>query len=274
MNRWARGIALASALAVGTLAPAGQFTADDVAVWPAMEDFLRTADIVKERQLVGSASVTSPWVLDLKRDALERRGLWKDPEGRMGGFVEGWKYEIAAYRLDTYLGLHMVPPTVERDVHGAHGSLQLYIEGCMTLKEREAKKIRMPSVKIFGWNRATYLQRAFDNLIANIDRHQNQILITPDWKMILIDHSRAFGNPGAMRKLIYTEKHPEGPKLMRELPRAIVDKIKALDMAALDAAVGDLLTKGEKEGVIYRRGLIMAEIDRLVQKYGESSVLY
>ena len=35
--------------------------------------------------------------------------------------------------------------------------------------------------------------RVFDELIQNRDRNQGNILWTSDWKMWLIDHTRAFG---------------------------------------------------------------------------------
>ena len=37
-----------------------------------------------------------------------------------------------------------------------------------------------------------YLTRAWDCLIANNDRTQQNVLYTEDWRTILIDHSRAF----------------------------------------------------------------------------------
>ncbi|HOI45084.1 MAG TPA: hypothetical protein PLX50_05695, partial [Candidatus Aminicenantes bacterium] len=128
---------------------------------------------------------------------------------------------------------------------------------------------------VFGWNRSTYLQRAFDNLIANEDRHMNQILITRDFRMLLIDHSRSFRTARKfVKELIYTEKHKEGPKLMSELPRAFVDKIKGLSFEGIKSAVGEYLTDEEINAVLARKDLILAEIDRLIQKNGEDKVLY
>lgn len=237
----------------------------DAAKW---ETFLREAEIVGQEQMTGRLAVTQPWKLSLKLGAVRRHGLWKNPEGRMGGFVEGWRYEIAAYLLDRHLGLNMVPPTVERRFRENRGSLQLWIEDCMTLQEKEGRKLRTPSIKIPGWNRATYLQRAFDNLIANGDRHLNQILITPDWRLVLIDHSRAFGASRFDRRLIYTEKHREGPKLMRQLPRGFFEKLRALDLETVRRVTGDYLTNAEIENLLARRDLIAAEIERLIGIYG------
>jgi hypothetical protein len=252
-----------------------QFIPEELAQRAKWEAFLETAEVVGSKQLTGAEAVTSPWVLTLKLGDVTHRGLWKNAQGRMGGFWEGWSYEIAAYRLDKHLGLGMVPPTVERRYRGDRGSCQLWVDDCMSLKDKEAKGIKTPEVKVPGWNRAVYLQRLFDNLIANEDRHTNQILITPDWRMVLIDHSRSFRTSSRFTKgLLYSAKNPEGPKLMSELPRALVEKIKALDFATIRSAVGDYLTDEEIRAVLIRRDLILAEIDRLVKVNGEDKVFY
>jgi hypothetical protein len=262
-------------VAVGAPALLAQFTAEELALRPKQEEFLKTAEIIDSKQLTGEEAVTNPWVLTLKEGDFTHRALWKNAEGRMHGYIEGWQYEIAAYLLDKDLGLNMVPPTVERRFHGDKGSCQYWMDDTITLKYREDHKIKMPSYKVFNWDRAIYLQRFFDNLIANEDRHQNQILITKDWRMILIDHSRTFRTSKKFtEKLIFTENHPEGPKLMSELPRAIVEKIKAYTFDHIRSVVGDYLTDEEIRAVLIRRDLILKEVDKLIKKNGEDKVLY
>ncbi len=252
-----------------------QFTPEELALRPQEEEFLKAAEIVGQEQLGGVEAVTNPWVLTLKQGDVTHKALWKNAEGRMHGYIEGWQYEIAAYLLDKDLGLNMVPPTVERRFRGDRGSCQYWVDDTMSLKYRTEHNIKMPSYRVFNWDRATYLQRFFDNLIANEDRHQNQILITKDWRMILIDHSRTFRTSKKFTdRLIYTEKHPEGPKLMSELPRAIVEKVKALTFEGIRSVVGTYLTDEEIRDVLVRRDLILKEIDKLIKKYGESNVLY
>lgn len=252
-----------------------QFTPEQVAEGERWEEFLKTANIVGERQMGGREAVTQPWQLTLEKDGITKYALWKNPEGRQKGYLEGWKWEIAAYLLDKYLGLNMVPPTVERRFHENRGSCQLWAESEMSLRQKEENKIKVPSYKVFYWNRCTYLQRAFDNLIANEDRHQNNILITSDWRMILIDHSRSFRTSKKFtNELIYTEKHKEGPKLMSELPRAFVEKLKTLNFEVIKNVVGEYLQDDEINAILIRRDLILQEIDKLIAKNGEDKVLY
>jgi hypothetical protein len=262
--------------APGAPSPAAlQFTADELKSREQWEDFLRTAELVSSRQLSGSEGVTKPYVLVLRKGDITHQGLWKNAQGRMGGYWEGWNYEIAAYQLDKHLGLGMVPPTVERRFRGERGSCQYWIDDAMSLRDRDEKNIKMPLIKNFSWNRATYMQRLFDNLIANEDRHKNNIFITADWRMVLIDHSRSFRTSGRFTKsLLYSAKNPEGPRLMSELPRALVEKVKALDFASVRAAVGEYLTDEEIRAVLIRRDLILQEIVRLIKVNGEDKVLY
>ncbi len=253
-----------------------QFTEEEASEGEKWEDFLQAAEITGQDQPFSDReAVTRPWRLTLEKDGITKNALWKNCEGRMRGFVENWRWEIAAYRLDRHLGLNMVPPTVERRFQDNRGSCQLWVNAMMSLREKYEKDIKTPNYKVFHWNRALYLQRAFDNLIANEDRHQNQYLITEDWRMILIDHSRSFRTSGKFAKrLIYDEKYREGPRLMKQLPRAFVEKLKTLDHESIKAVVGEYLTDKEIDFVLLRRDLILRWLDQHIKKEGEDNVLY
>ena len=253
-----------------------QFTEEEATEKEKWEDFLKNAEVVgQEQPFSDQEAVTKPWKLTLEKDGVTKNALWKNCEGRMRGFVENWRWEIAAYRLDKHLGLNMVPPTVEKRFQNNRGSCQLWVDAKMSLKDKYEQKIKTPSYKVFPWNRALYLQRAFDNLIANEDRHQNQFLITEDWRMILIDHSRSFRTSGKFsKKLIYDEKFKEGPRLMKQLPRVFVEKLKGLDMESIKGVVGEYLTDKEIEYVLIRRDLILKWLDKQIKKEGEDKVLY
>jgi hypothetical protein len=253
----------------------GQFTPAELAERPKWEEFLATAAIVGQEQMGGSEAVTNPWKLTLEKDGIKRHALWKNAQGMMHGYLEGWTYEIAAYRLDKFLGLNMVPPTVERRFKGDRGSCQLWVEDAASLRKLKKEKKRVPADGITAWDKAIYLQRAFDNLIANEDRNQGEFLITQDWRMILIDHSRTFRTTSKFTTaLIFSEKSPGGPQLMKALPRAFVEKIKTLDYGMIRAAVGEYLTDKEIQAMLTRKPLILQEIDKLLAQQGENHVLY
>ncbi len=253
-----------------------QFTPGEVAEREKWENFILAAEIVDRAQPWGARqAVTNPWEVTLEQDGIQKKAIWKDCQGRMQGYLENWKWEIAAYRLDKYLGLNMVPPTVEKPYNGKSGSCQLYA-GAMSLREKMENKIQTPSYRIFHYNRALYLQRAFDNLIANEDRHRENYRLTEDFRMILIDHSRTFRTTKKFtKKLIYDEKNRENRTfIMKELPEAFVEKLKSLDHTVIRDVVGEYLTDKEIEAVLVRRDLMLDWIDKRIEKFGKEKVLY
>ncbi len=254
-----------------------QFKPEEVEARDKWEEFLQTAEVIDQGQPFSDReAVTKPWVITLEKDGVTNKAIWKNPEGRMKGFIENWRWEIAAYRLDKYLNLNMVPPTVERRFQGDLGSCQLWVDSMMSLKQKVEDKVKTPSYKIFYWNRALFMQRTFDNLIANEDRHQNQYLITEDWRMILIDHSRSFRTSDKFTKnLIYDEKYKEGPTfIMKEIPKALYEKLKTLNADIMKEIVGEYLTDEEIEATLLRRDLIIDWLDKRIEKMGEEKVLY
>ncbi len=269
-----------SALALGAAPPAGlaQFLPEEIALRPALEEFLLTAEIVRFEEI--GEGVTKPYKLFLRKDGVERPAAWKDPKGLQGGFLEGWQYEIAAYRLDKLIGLNMVPPAVEREFRGKPGALVLWAECEYSLLKVMERGIEIPEEAGDRTDKMKYLTRAWDSLIANEDRTQQNVLYTGDWRTILIDHSRAFRCGGKFsEKLMFgrngIQKTAQGaPLAFRRLPRGFVERIRALTVGSVRKAVGQTLTDREIKAVIVRRDLLLKEIGRMIEEQGEEAVLY
>ncbi|NQT80940.1 MAG: hypothetical protein HQ555_11190 [Candidatus Aminicenantes bacterium] len=253
-----------------------QFKQEELAERTKWEEFLKTAKIVNQDQpLSEREAVTEPWRLTLEKDGITKHGWWKNVEGRRKGYIEGWKWEIAAYRLDKLLGLNMVPPTVEKRFRGDRGSCMLDVEYKMMYRDKVGNDIPVPSHKVRDYNRTSYLQKAWDNLVANEDRNMGDILYTEDWRMILIDHSRTFRTSRKYtKKLIHVKKGKKDREPIKELPRIFVEKLKVLTFELIKNAVGEYLTEKEINAVLARRDLILKEINRLIKDYGENKVLY
>ena len=79
------------------------------------------------------------------------------------------------------------PPSSAESGHDL-ASVQLWVEGCKLLKGLDQSACPTPA----EWAKQVCRQRAFDNLTANIDRNQGNLLVDGAWNLILIDHSRAF----------------------------------------------------------------------------------
>jgi hypothetical protein len=258
-----------------TLTANSQFRSEEIASREIIEGFLESAEIVKAEEI--GEGVTKPWRIYVKRDQKELSGCWKNPQGIQKGHLEGWQYEIAAYRMDKLLGLNMVPPTVEREYEGKKGSLQLWVESEFSLLDAMEQGIPLPekNPEATVFNRGKYLTRAFDSLIANEDRTQQNILYTKDWRTILIDHSRSFRSKKKFRKkLLYGKNGIKEIKIFRQLPRSFVEKVKSLDYEKIKAAVGRYLTDVEINAVLERKKLLLAEIEEMIEEMGQDKVLY
>jgi hypothetical protein len=271
---------LLGAMAAAAAPPAAraQFLPDEIAARPAREEYLRTAEIVRFEEL--KEGVTKPFKLYLRKDGLELKAAWKNPKGIQQGFLEGWQYEIAAYRLDKLLGLNMIPPAVEREFQGKPGALVLWADNKYSLLKVVEDKIPVPLDAKERIDKMKWLTRAWDSLIANEDRTQQNVLYTEDWRTIIFDHSRAFRSGAEFtRRLMFGRKgikiSDQGtPFLFQRLPRWFVDGIKALTFQTIRGAVGETLTDREIKAVLARRELLLEEIKQTIKEKGEAAVLY
>jgi len=269
-----------AALAAGAVPAAAraQFLPEEIAQRPAQEEFLRTAEIVRFEEI--GEGVTKPYKLFLRKDGVELAAAWKDPRGIQLGYLEGWQYEIAAYRLDKLIGLNMIPPAVERDFQGRPGALVLWAKNKYSLLKVVDDNIPIPPEARPGIDNMKYLTRAWDSLIANEDRTQQNVLYTEDWRTIIFDHSRAFRSTGEfVKKLMFGRNgiriSAQGkPFLFLRLPRWFVENIKGLTFESIRGAVGDTLTDQEIKAVLVRRDMLVREIAAMVKERGESEVLY
>jgi hypothetical protein len=221
------------------------------------EEFLRTAPVEHVDKI--PVGVTKPERGFFAPGGIAGSAAVKHlPMGQRAGFWEAYKSEIAAYQLDRLLGLDMVPPTVERRVGSDLASVQLWVEGCRVIKDVDQKACPKP----VEWAKQVLRQKVFDNLIANIDRNQGNILVDGEWNLILIDHSRAFGS----------DKMPF-VKEMTRIDRAFFERLKALDEASVMKQVRPwVLGDGTARAILKRRDKIVAQLEKLAQERGEAAV--
>ncbi|MFZ2054424.1 MAG: hypothetical protein WAU81_09520 [Candidatus Aminicenantales bacterium] len=256
----------------------GQFTAEEITQRSFWEEFLKTAEIVRFEEI--GEGVTKPFKLYLQKGDTQGKACWKNPRGLRDGFLEGWQYEIAAYELDKLIGLNMVPPAVEREFDGKPGALVYWVTTEYSLLKIMEEAIKIPEGALPHTENMKYLARAWDALVANDDRTQQNVLYTKDWRMILIDHSQAFrSSKDDCDNLLYGSKGLKRgfdgrPLLFRRLPCWFVDNVKKLDFNTVKEAVGPYLTDKEIEAVIKRKSLLLAEIEEMIKKSGEAKVLY
>jgi len=104
----------------------------------------------------------------------------------------------------------------------------------------------------------------FDNLIYNTDRNGNNILLTEDRHIRLIDHSRAF-------RPVPTLKDPEQ---LTRFWKPLLEALPRLTAADITARAGQYLTAPQITAIIERRDAIVAQATRLIAQRGEAAVVY
>jgi hypothetical protein len=86
----------------------------------------------------------------------------------------------------------MVPPAVERDFNGKPGALIYWVTTERSELDVVEQKIPVPESAFKHKEDMKYLVRAWDCLVGNDDRTQQNVRYTTDWRVIAIDHSQAF----------------------------------------------------------------------------------
>ncbi len=179
-------------------------------------------------------------------------------------FRDCYKYNIAAYRLDRLLNLHMIPVSVERKIRGKVAAATWWVDDVKMMDtERYQKKIRPP--RPAPWIDQRFQVRIFNELVYNTDANLGNLLITQDWKLVMIDFSRSFRWHKELRQ----------PKNLRNgrLDRRFYDGIRALEKSQVERHLGDMLMEPEIEGLMARRDKIVAYFDQQIAEKGEIHVL-
>jgi hypothetical protein len=234
-------------------------------------EFLKTAAVIKSEDI--GEGVTGARRVLLEKDGKKMRAVFRDvsifrhqakfPSGAIVlNFRDDAIFECAAFELSRLLDLRLVPPTVQRSVGGKKGTLQVWMEAATMEKERVQKRMAPPDT--LYWVRQHQLMYLFDNLISNNDRHSGNILFMPNWRMILIDHTRAFQ---LTEKLLWPER-------IRACERGVFEKLKALDAETLKSRLGPYLSGTQISAILRRRDGLVEHIEGLIEKRGEESVLF
>jgi len=274
MQQSSRWLILPLALIVGCLVlPLSALGAEDATLTKdQIKAFLQNAKVIKEKP--SSKGVTHPWRLTLSDGAIthdasfqsidERTPAKKFESGKLEfGFVDSYKYNIAAYGIAELLGVDdMLPVYVERKWQGKTGSLSWWLPVKMDEAERAEKKIPAPDTD--RWNKQMYRIRVFDELIYDTDANFTNVLIGEDWTVWRVDFSRAFR----------TSKELHDPKNLVKCERQLFEKLKALNTGDLAQKTKGYLSKAEVNAVMARRDKIVSTFQTLISEKGENEVLY
>ena len=277
-------LVLALALGANTLAWAhrSQDHAEIPRLWPGPDgkplpfrtyneatEFLRTARIVSSENVgIGIAGIKR---LMLEHDGIRARGAFHainnvTSDSRVGGrmfrsYYDSYKNQCAAYVLARLFELDNVPPTVCRRVNGIEGSVQLWMEETRSETDRNEAGLRPPVIS--DWLRQVQAMRLFDSLIFNDDRNPGNYLFDADWKLWMIDHSRAFQ---MRRELKYSDEFVWCSRRTWQLLNQVTD-------AQIRAAIDTYLAPTQMGALVERRGRLVEHIQKLIDERGEDTVI-
>jgi hypothetical protein len=265
MRRLLPGAALLAFVSLAVCALAAQQTAAPPAQATALpsdaeiEQFLLTAKVVKTRGtskgITGSIRATlsdGTRTHDAQIQTIDERKATFDAGGATEfNFRDSWQYNVAAYRLDRMISLNLVPVTVARRFDMKQGAFTWWIDDVL-MDEGNRLKNNIQPPRPQEWNEYMQLVRVFDQLIYNVDRNVGNLLITKDWRVWAIDHTRAF------------RTHPtlKTPANVTRCDRQMLERMKGLTKEALKKELGEYLTDFEIAGILARRDLIVGIIEK------------
>ncbi len=247
-----------------------------------MEEFLLRAKIVSTRD--AGDGVTNSRRATLSDDVLthdahiqtidQSTAFFRPPTGLPEfNFKDSYRYNVAAYRLAVLLELDNVPKSVERIVDTnrsgrTQAAVTWWIDDVL-MDERARLKTAASGPDPERTAMQIHVRRVFDELIANRDRNLGNTLWTTDWKMWMIDHTRAFRLGTDLRQ----------PALLLRIERSLLENLRTLtsDAAAYETvaeAVGNSLTRFEIQALLARCAAIVELFEAKIAERGELAILY
>ncbi|HTH03908.1 MAG TPA: hypothetical protein VL882_26715 [Vicinamibacterales bacterium] len=226
-----------------------------------MEDFLLHAKVVKTKGISKGITGTVRATLtdgkithDAHIQTIDERQ--QQFNGANGGvefdFRDSWTFNIAGYEVDRLIGMNLVPVSVERRWNYKDAAFTWWLDDVM-MDEQERLKRKQEPADVGMWNQQMQMVRVFDELIANVDRNLGNLIISKDWRLWPIDHTRAFRTNHELKK----------PANVTRADRAVVERMKALDKETLRKATSKYLTTFQIDAILARRDAIVKRLDSL-----------
>jgi hypothetical protein len=227
---------------------------------------------VREAFLLNARIVSDPaWRIMLDDGATKHLATFRfvaDPDT-----PPTYRLNVAAYELDKVLALNYVAPSVARTVNGEPAVLTWWVDD-LAMDELSRRKSKTEPPDLDRWNRQWLVMRAFDELVANVYRDVSpdkdlstvwdNLLITKDWTIWLIDHTRTF----------QTRRTLDHPETLTRCERSLLQRLRSLNPSLLNARLGTYLTQEQLEALESRRQLLVKHYDAQIASRGESAVLY
>jgi len=230
--------------------------------WIQLEQFLREAKIISV-VINEDAGRTAPWDVTLDDGKIQSKARFKNIDRSRPDFLpDSYHYEIAAYELSKLLDLPIIPPVVEREIEGARGALQLYLESCIPLDRLRRTDRKLPdSQKLTD---ALDELTIFENLTYCMREESDVLIHEKDGKVFRVDFSEAF-TPD--RTLI------PGSGINR-CSAVLYKKLTSTNPEDLQSRLVPHLNADEIEALVKRIDLIIRLLKERIRERGEEKVLF
>jgi hypothetical protein len=250
-------------------------SAEAAAPEPTLEqklEFLSKARITRSKQT--KKGITAPSRLTLEdgvrtHDAVFQSVDEKKMDASFAGgrrelmFRDYWGYNVAAFKIAVLLGYpDLIPATVERTYRGRTGCVVWWVTGAFDQADIKEKGLTPPDA--LEYSRAIMRSRAFGALFGDTDRNLTNNLFTPEWRLVLIDFTRAFRLHTGI----------ERPENLRGIDRRLFESMKTLTRENVQAAAGRYLTGPYIDALLKRRDALVEHFTKLIEQRGEAGVLY
>jgi hypothetical protein len=234
------------------------------------EAFLASAKVVKSQSIGIGINNTMRLTLsddqtthDAHHNVVDiRKPRYETPLGVEFNFRDSYLFNIAAYRLDRLVNLNMVPVSVERKIGRDRGAVTWWVDDVQMLeRDRLQKKVAPPDQA--DWTDQMFQVRVFNELVFNTDANLGNLIITGDWKIRLIDFTRAFRQQKSLRS----------PQNLIRIDRRVYEGLKNLNEDTLSEELKPVLGKAEIRAVLARREKILSLFDKKIAERGEEAVI-
>jgi hypothetical protein len=227
-----------------------------------VEEFLRTA--MPLVVVPGAAGRTDPWKVRLESNGIARWAQFKYiNRPRPEPIPDSFSYEIAAYELDKYLGLNLVPPAVRKTIKETTGSLQIFVENAVRESDRKRENIPPGDPEAFEQSMADL--KVFENLVYDACGNDKDTLVQKETdKIYRVDFSEAFA--------------PESGTIpgceIRRCSRRLYQRLCDWDQETVKVFLSTYLNEEEIRALHARREAIVRMIQEQIEARGENEVLF
>jgi len=227
-----------------------------------VEKFLRES--MPQVVVPGSAGRTDPWKVRLEANGITRWAQFKYiNRPRPDPIPDSFNYEIAAYELDKYLGLDLVPPAVRKMIKETFGSLQIFVEKAIREADLKRDNLMLGDPEVFEWQMADL--KVFENLVYDKCGNDKDTLIQKETgKVYRVDFSEAF--PPENRTI-------PGCEILR-CSRRLYQRLLEWDQETVTVFLSTYLNEEEIRALHARRDAIIRMIQEQIESRGESAVLF